>query len=159
MITVFIRIQCGVLKADKSCYIKCISCRRAVDCKCRQMHDGSLVSIVYDYVLVFIPDIPKRGNISSGYAFSLIGISPPQGSPAGALLCCDGFISLGVGLDASIMIASACHRPARRRRTAARLIDRAELVRRSPACSAHRLPDSRRKVKDMLIFSFQGSEE
>ena len=30
-------------------------------------------------------------------------------------------------------------------------------VRRSPAFVARRLPDSRRKVKDMMIFNFQGS--
>ena len=31
-------------------------------------------------------------------------------------------------------------------------------ARRSPAFVARRLPDNRRKVKDMLIFNFQGSE-
>ena len=31
-------------------------------------------------------------------------------------------------------------------------------VRRSLAFVAHRLPDSRRNVKDMLIFNFQGAE-
>ena len=67
-------------------------------------------------LLVFILDIPKQGNISSGYAFSLIGISPPPGSPAGALLCCDGFFSLDLGRDASIIISSACHRSSRMRR-------------------------------------------
>ena len=55
-------------------------------------------------------------NISSGYAFSLIGISPPPGSPAGALLSCDGFFSLDLGRDASIIISSACHRSSRMRR-------------------------------------------
>ena len=108
-------------------------------------------------MLVFILDIPKQGNISSGYAFSLIGISPPRGSPVGALLCYDGFITLDMGLDASIIISSACYRSARRRRAVTRLTGWAELVRRSPACSAYRFPDSRRKVKDMLVFSFKGT--
>ena len=63
-----------------------------------------------------ILNIPKQGNISSGYAFSLIGISPPPGSPAGALLSCDGFFSLDLGRDASIIISSACHRSSRMRR-------------------------------------------
>jgi hypothetical protein len=67
-------------------------------------------------LLVFILDIPKQRNISSGYAFSLIGISPPPGSPAGALLGCDGFISLDLGRGASIIISSAGYRSPRMRR-------------------------------------------
>ena len=31
-----------------------------------------------------------NGNTPTGHAFDLIGISPPPGSPQGALLCCDG---------------------------------------------------------------------
>ena len=103
-------------------------------------------------------NIPKQGNISSGYAFSLIGISPPPGSPAGALLSCDGLITLDLGRDASIIIFSACCRSVRLRRAVTRLTGWAEFVRHSHACSARRLPDSRRNVKDMLIFNCQGAE-
>jgi len=70
--------------------------------------DGHVIlSIV---LLVHIcSQLPWTGNTPPGYAFNLIGISPPAGSPQGALLCCDGSRS-ALGLDASIIIPSAGHR-------------------------------------------------
>ena len=59
--------------------------------------------------LAFILNAPEPGNTPSDYALNLIGISPPAGSPQGALLCCDGSRS-ALGLDASIIIPSAGHR-------------------------------------------------
>ena len=64
-----------------------------------------------------------------------------------------------MGRDASIIIASACRRPVRMRRTVTRLTGRAEVVRRGLACSARRFPDSRRNVKDMLICGCQSTGE
>ena len=52
-------------------------------------------SIKYQSIAhIFIPDAPVPRNVSTGYAFSLMGPSPLRGSPGAALLGCDGFISL-----------------------------------------------------------------
>lgn len=76
--------------------------------------DGHVIlSIV---LLVHIcSQLPWTGNTPPGLCLrdalhlGLIGISPPAGSPQGALLCCDGSRS-ALGRDASIIILSAGHR-------------------------------------------------
>ena len=53
---------------------------------------------------------PLTGNTSDGCAYSSIGVSPPWGSPTAAIIRCDGFISLDLWLDGSIIIPFVCHR-------------------------------------------------
>ena len=75
--------------------------------RCRK--DAADFGSVSVSVACIYPQSPQaKGNISFGYVFSLIGISPPRGSPAGALLSCDGLFSLDLGRDASIIMFSAC---------------------------------------------------
>ena len=115
--------------------------------------DGHVIlSIV---LLVHIcSQLPWTGNTPPGYAFNLIGISPPAGSPQGALLCCDGSRS-ALGLDASIIIPSA----GRRRRWMC--VPSSELGGQKVA-SAHVAAaphGGRRKVKGALGIRFSKSKE
>lgn len=98
-----------------------------------------------------------NGNIPSGHAFDLMGLSPPPGSPEDALLCCDGTqlasaaSTLDMGLDVSILVFSACSRQtARLRRTAE---DLKPVHPRSCPVGSSVSADSRRNVDSMLIDS------
>ena len=121
--------------------------------------DGHVIlSIV---LLVHIcSQLPWTGNTPPGLCLrdalhlGLIGISPPAGSPQGALLCCDGSRS-ALGLDASIIIPSA----GRRRRWMC--VPSSELGGQKVA-SAHVAAaphGGRRKVKGALYMRLSKSSE
>ena len=92
-----------------------------------------------------------KEHIRRSTHIDLIGISPPWGSPTAALIACDGFISLELWLDGSIIIPSACHR---RHWICLSMSETWRYIKYVRSCGLS-VPNSRRKVSDVLILNFQ----
>ena len=94
---------------------------------------------------------PNREHVRRSTHIDLIGISPPWGSPTAAIFGCDGFITLDFWLDGSIIVPSACHR---RHWIYLSMSESWRYIKyvRSYGLS---VPNSRRKVSDVLILNFQ----
>ena len=96
---------------------------------------------------------PNREHVRRSTHIDLIGISPPWGSPTAALIACDGFISLELWLDGSIIIPSAGHR---RHWICLSMSESWRYIKYVRSCGLS-VPNSRRKVSDVLILNFQGA--
>ena len=101
--------------------------------------------------LVFILNIPQPGTHQTALHYSLIGISPPWGSPTAAIFGCDGSITLDFWLNGSIIIPSACHR---RHWICLSMSESWRYIKYVRSCGLS-VPNSRRKVSDVLILNFQ----
>lgn len=100
---------------------------------------------------LFILNALRQGTHQTAIAFSSIGISPPWGSPTAAIFGCDGSITLDFWLNGSIIIPSACHR---RHWICLSMSESWRYIKYVRSCGLS-VPNSRRKVSDVLIFYFQ----
>lgn len=100
---------------------------------------------------LFILNALRQGTHQTAIAFSSIGISPPWGSPTAAIFGCDGSITLDFWLDGSIIIPSACHR---RHWIYLSMSESWRYIKYVHSCGLS-VPNSGRKVSDVLIFNFQ----
>lgn len=85
------------------------------------------------------------------HLFHKVYFSPPWGSPTAAIFGCDGSITLDFWLDGSIIIPSACHR---RHWIYLSMSESWRYIKYVHSCGLS-VPNSGRKVSDVLIFNFQ----